>query len=865
MFYPVAGRFNLPHHFLKIAAGLLCLILPGAALAQTVNLTVNATQTVRTVDERVFGVNAVMWDPQTSSAQTISLVQAAGIRTIRIPGGSASDDYHWRVNKSAGTSNGGNNTWTWPAGFNSFSSLIANVGTQAFVTVNYGSGTAEEAAAWVAYANASISSNVAIGVDANGYDWKTAGYWASLRAASPISTDDGMNFLRIGRSAPFGLKYWEIGNECYGSWENDTHAAKWDPVTYANTVNSYSAKMKAVDSTIKIGAVAETGEDTLDGMSPVHNVTNPRTNASHHGWTPVMLATFKSASYTPNFLIYHRYEQAPNAESDAGLLQTAKTWPNDATNLRQMLGDYLSSAGAGVELCVTENNSVYTSPGKQSTSLVNGLYMADSIGNVLQTEFNSLVWWDIRNGPPTISTGTGSNTVVTLDGNMSASLYGWRQYGDYGMLSTPTDPANLTPETTYYDAYPTYYMMKLLSHFARNGDTVVKTTSSDSLVSVFAAHRADGTLSVLVINKTDPRITPGAKSVNFTLTGFNPASTANVFSYGVTQDNAAQSGGSGAAVDVASSTMSISGATFSASFASYSATVISLSPAAANVAPSFTLQPSSQTVTVGSPVTFTATATGTPTPTYQWQKNGVNIGGATSSSYTINHVQPGDASSYRVVATNTAGSVNSTAAVLTVKTRNADFNGDGQADIVWENAATGERGIWLMVGSAVVNWASLPTIPTDWHIVGTGDFNGDGQTDIVWENVTTGERGIWLMVGSAVVNWATLPTVPTDWHIVGTGDFNGDGQTDIVWENVVTGERGIWLMVGSAVVNWATLPTVPTDWHIVGTDDFNGDGQIDIVWENAVTGERGIWLMSGSAVVNWASLPTIPTDWHIVR
>jgi NHL repeat len=194
----------------------------------------------------------------------------------------------------------------------------------------------------------------------------------------------------------------------------------------------------------------------------------------------------------------------------------------------------------------------------------------------------------------------------------------------------------------------------------------------------------------------------------------------------------------------------------------------------------------------------------------------------------------------------------------------ADFNDDGQSDIVWENTVTGERGIWLMNGSSVANWAGLPTIPTDWHIVGTGDFNGDGQTDVVWENSVTGERGIWLMNGSAVVNWAGLPTIPTDWHIVGTGDFNGDGQTDIVWENTTTGERGIWLMNGSMVINWAGLPTEPTTWRIAGTGDFNGDGQTDIVWENATTDESGIWLMNGSSVVNWAGLPTVPTDWHIV-
>jgi len=63
---------------------LLILTCPVLAWTQTVNLTVNANQTVRTVDERVFGVNAVMWDGKAGSDQTISMVQNAGIRAIRV-------------------------------------------------------------------------------------------------------------------------------------------------------------------------------------------------------------------------------------------------------------------------------------------------------------------------------------------------------------------------------------------------------------------------------------------------------------------------------------------------------------------------------------------------------------------------------------------------------------------------------------------------------------------------------------------------------------------------------------------------------------------------------------------------------------
>src|SRR5713101_4870172 len=49
--------------------------------------------------------------------------------------------------------------------------------------------------------------------------------------------------------------------------------------------------------------------------------------------------------------------------------------------------------------------------------------------------------------------------------------------------------------------------------------------------------------------------------------------------------------------------------------------------------PTITTQPANQTVTAGQTASFTVVAGGTAPLSYQWQKNGVNIAGATSSSY----------------------------------------------------------------------------------------------------------------------------------------------------------------------------------------------------------------------------------------
>ena len=85
-----------------------------------------------------------------------------------------------------------------------------------------------------------------------------------------------------------------------------------------------------------------------------------------------------------------------------------------------------------------------------------------------------------------------------------------------------------------------------------------------------------------------------------------------------------------------------------------------------NVAPSFTTQPQSQTVNVGTTVTFTAAVSGTPAPTLQWKKDNVAIAGQTGASLVLNDVQTGTAGTYTCVATNSSGAVTSSGAVLTV-------------------------------------------------------------------------------------------------------------------------------------------------------------------------------------------------------
>lgn len=94
-------------------------------------------------------------------------------------------------------------------------------------------------------------------------------------------------------------------------------------------------------------------------------------------------------------------------------------------------------------------------------------------------------------------------------------------------------------------------------------------------------------------------------------------------------------------------------------------TEYSLKAAYVAMAPRIAVQPQSQQVLVGNPVTFTVVAEGQHL-TYQWQHDGRDVPGATGPSLTIPAVQPADAGDYRVVVRNPGGEQRSGNAVLTV-------------------------------------------------------------------------------------------------------------------------------------------------------------------------------------------------------
>jgi hypothetical protein len=663
----------------------------------TTAITVNANQPIRTADARWFALNATIWDNDVDTTGTIALLTNMGIQSLRFPGGSDSDDYHWPYNRQDV------NNWTWTTSLAGYIQVITNMNAKTMITLNYGTGTSNEAAAWVAYCNAATTNTVNLGVDQYGSNWRTAGYWANLRAATPLAHDDGSNYLRIGRSAPLGFKYWEVGNELYGSWETDNNSVPHDPYTYAVRAKGYIDLIKAVDPTVKVGVVVT---PFTNGYSNNYNhpAVDPVTGYTNYGWTPVLLATLKNLGETPDFAIFHNYIFNPGGEFDVGLLVSsgpASGWAFYAANLRGMISDYMGSAiGTNIELVCTENNSVSSSPGKQSVSLVGGLYKIDSLAALMQTEFNGLFWWALRNGQDT--------------GNDSSYLYGWREYGDYGVVDIGeyADPY----------LYPTYYTTVLATNFAQTGDTVLTAASAYPLLSAYAVKRTNGSLTVLVVNKTPTNTLSG----QVTLSGFTPGTNGVAYFYGIPQDTAVEN--SGSPTGVTRTNFSVSGTNVSYTFPPYSATVLAFSQSALTASAG-----SNQTICAGG----SAAIGGNPTASggaggysYSWSPS-TGLSSATVANPTAS---PASTTTYTVTVTDSAlntaqSSVTVTVHALpTVSVNSATICAGGSATLTATNNASSPTYLWSPGGATTQSITVSPASTTTYTVTVTDGTTGCANT-----------------------------------------------------------------------------------------------------------------------------------------
>jgi hypothetical protein len=514
--------------------------------AQTVTASVDVDNVLATLPEYGMGIHTSVYDNSLrTTGSPYSLLDGrlddAGINVLRYPGGGYADVFHFSHSRPAlGSGNGfGLSPWWAPAAtnygymgpstdFGNFVKLLDATNSKTVITLNTGSamkydsatklgipthsGQPQEAAAWVAYANADAAiygtpNDVDLGVDAEGNDWRTAGYWARLRASTATefqtwATADGIYnsqnaFLAINRDAPVGIEYWEIGNETfgtgyYGGAAGQTgyalnYAVPYDgsarddnpllsPAAYGQQSLQFIAAMKAVDPTIKAGVVLATPPGDYSWSYADLN-DNGVKGTSEPYWNDEVLAQTDATGNLANnadFVIVHWYPNGNDTTianhpritiplmingttagvdigANAGLRDSIATWRTDGN-------------GNALEIFVTETD------GGGTNEAVDGLFAADEYVTFFEHGVSNVDWLELHGG------------------------------------SFLTD-AN-APNFAYWGVQSVHLLAEV-------GDELVATATTESDVRIHASQRADGSVAVMVLNMNSS----GTRTVDVSING----------------------------------------------------------------------------------------------------------------------------------------------------------------------------------------------------------------------------------------------------------------------------------------------------------------------------------------------------------
>lgn len=501
-----------------------------------VKVTVQADRITGFMPPRALGMASSLSDGHLLDPLMGQILQSSGVTTLRYPGGVLSDNFHWSTYKPTKWQAADPPQYGYYAPGNDFGHLIGlmNQFGTGTITVNYGSnldgsggGTPQEAAAWVAYAMGDPANQAVIGKDASGHDWQTVSYWATLRGAQPLPTDDGLNFLRIGHPNQVPIKYWEVGNEVYqngyyggqGS-EEDLHAPypsdakendkarrknpNLSPEAYGKALLDYSKAMKSVDPRIKVGASLDiplsNDWNTSDWLQdPITRKWVQKGTADAAGlgvahkdfdagidWDKRVLAV---AGKDIDFVSLHWYTGDTTESSHWQSLDNAKTlqepeqgWPKILTALSDLIQKNCGANAGKIQVLVTELG--IKSYIKIPDPIVTALFAADAYATLAPTTPN-IDWSEMRKG---------------------------------GFLDDDNKPG------------PVYFGLQMVRWAAAPNDNTVAATTSNPLLSVHAFARQDGKIAIMLINKDGKN----SATVKITVSGANLAAAGQRFDYGKT-------------------------------------------------------------------------------------------------------------------------------------------------------------------------------------------------------------------------------------------------------------------------------------------------------------------------------------------
>ncbi|HKW61802.1 MAG TPA: immunoglobulin domain-containing protein [Candidatus Acidoferrum sp.] len=572
----------------------------------------------------------------------------------------------------------------------------------------------------------------------------------TVNAPPTITTQPASQTVVAGQTATFTVVAIGTAPLSYQWQKNGANIAGATSASYTTpaTTTSDSGSMFVAVVSNSVGTVTSGGAILTVNSAPVAPTftTQPANQTVTAGQT----ATFSVVAGGTSPL---SYQWQKNAANIAGATSASYTTPATTT----------SDSGSTFDVVVTNNAGTATS--NSVTLTVNAAVVAPSITTQPVNQ--------------TVTAGQTATFSVVATGTAPLS-YQWQKNG--ANISGATSASYTTPATTTSDTGSTFAVV--VSNSAGTA------TSNAATLTVTPAPVAP-TITTQPANQT---VTAGQTATfSVVATGTAP------LSYQWQKNGSNISGATSASYTTPATTTSDSGSTFvvvvsnSAGTATSNAATLTVNPAP--VAPTITTQPANQAVTAGQTATFSVIATGTAPLSYQWQKNGANISGATSASYTTPATTTADSgSTFKVVVSNSVGSATSNAATLTVNPAPAPAIGVNPTSISFGNVVVGSN---LSQSLIISNTGNATLTITQINVTGA-TFNATGYTLPL--SVNAGQQTTITVaflptavgaVSGSVSLVSNAPTSPTSVALSGSGIAAtltlGINPTSLSFGNVLTG------------------------------------------------------------------------------
>ena len=345
--------------------------------AATDSLTINVNQVVAKVPPYLYGNNSNLWMGQiVTEPSLMQYIKDLSPRIIRAPAGSNSDVYFWNgvdtahrpwdapdsvLNASGkpvyiGDWYGGN--WGgWTVGLDNYYTMLSQTGSTGIITINYG------------YARYGRSANPVAAAAHLAADW--------------VRYDNGRT------------KFWEIGNETYGSWEAGYYidtTKNQDGQPYKVTGALYGSHVKIFADSMR-AAASQVGATIYIGATLYQQAPGAGDDATLQGWNTGVLANAGAAA---DYFIVHNYFTAYNTNSGVvDVLSSGLTVPGA---MMSYVRQQVSAAGLSQKpIALTEWN-IQASGSKQNVSYIAGMQAALTLGSLIKNQYGEASRWDLANG-----------------------------------------------------------------------------------------------------------------------------------------------------------------------------------------------------------------------------------------------------------------------------------------------------------------------------------------------------------------------------------------------------------------------------------------------------------------------------------